>query len=54
MKNVLCLVGRHSWQHHVNHEMGGRAAGFDLCSRCGKERASYDKGNPSFKGPLIG
>ena len=52
MRNVLCLVGRHSWQHHVNHEMGGRAAGYDLCRRCGRERPTYDGGNPSFKGLL--
>ena len=49
MRNMLCLVGRHSWQHHADHETGGRAVGYDLCRRCGRERPSYDAGNPSFK-----
>jgi hypothetical protein len=45
MKNVMCLLGRHSWQHHVNHEMGGPSAGYDLCRRCGREKKVY--GGPS-------
>lgn len=43
MINVLCLLGRHKWQHHVNKEMGGPNAGFDLCARCGKEKKAYGK-----------
>ena len=54
MKNILCLVGRHAWQHHFNEEMGGPNSGYDLCSRCGKEKKSFEPGNPSFKGPLGG
>ncbi len=45
MKNVLCLVGRHEWQHQVNTERGGPGSGFDLCRRCGTEKKSY--GPPS-------
>jgi hypothetical protein len=41
MKNVMCLLGRHSWQHHVNPEMGGPGAGYDLCRRCGHEKKAY-------------
>ena len=53
MHRVLCLVGIHHWEHHVNREMGGKGAGFDLCSRCGREKKAYDEGgNPGFKGLL--
>ena len=52
MKDIRCIVGGHSRQHHVGHEMGGRGAGYDLCERCHKERASYEKGSPSFRGLL--
>ncbi len=24
MRHVLCLVGAHHWEHHVNREMGGK------------------------------
>ena len=54
MRHVLCLVGVHHWEHHVNREMGGKGATYDLCARCGREKKSYEGGNPSFKGPLIG
>lgn len=43
MKNMLCLLGRHDWQHHVNPEMGGPNAGYDLCARCGTEKKVYGK-----------
>ena len=52
MGRILCLVGIHHWEHHVNHEMGGRAAGYDVCTRCHKEKSSYEGGNPAFKGLL--
>jgi hypothetical protein len=52
VRRVLCLVGIHHWQHHVNREMGGAGSGYDLCSHCGRERKSYEGGNPAFKGPL--
>lgn len=55
MTKLLCLVGVHRWEHHVNREFSGRGGTFDLCARCGRERKNYDEGgNPSFKGPLIG
>jgi len=54
MRHVLCLAGIHRWEHHVNREMGGKGSGYDLCSRCGREKKSYEGGNPSFKGPLVG
>ncbi|GAA4397920.1 hypothetical protein GCM10023168_03410 [Fodinibacter luteus] len=40
--------------HHVNREKSGPGGGYDLCSHCGREKKSYEGGNPSFKGPLIG
>jgi len=52
MTNILCLVGRHDWQHRVNKEMGGPDAGYDLCSRCGKEKKAY--GKPPSKGVATG
>ena len=53
MRRVLCLVGIHHWEHHVNREMGGKGAWFDLCSQCGREKKAYDEsGNPGFKGLL--
>lgn len=55
MRRVMCYVGFHHWEHHVNREKSGPGGGYDLCSRCGRERKSYEGGgNPSFKGPLIG
>ena len=55
MPNLLCLLGRHRWVHHVNPEVGGPGGTYDLCSRCHKERKSYEtKGNPGFSGPLVG
>jgi hypothetical protein len=52
MRHVLCLVGVHHWEHHVNREMGGKGAGYELCARCGREKKSYEGTNPSFKGLL--
>lgn len=55
MRDVRCLVGIHQWVHHVNREKSGKGGGYDLCSRCSREKKSYEgTGNPSFKGPLIG
>lgn len=47
MTKVLCLLGRHKWQHHVNREIGGANAGFDLCARCGREKKAYGKPPPT-------
>ena len=55
MRRVMCLVGIHRWEHHLNRELGGKNAGYDLCSHCGREKKSYEEGgNPGFKGPLVG
>ncbi|WP_377639802.1 hypothetical protein [Oryzobacter terrae] len=54
MTRLSCLVGVHRWERHVNREVPGRGGGYDLRSRCGRERQGYDEGgNPSFSGPLI-
>lgn len=55
MRHVLCLVGHHHWEHHINRETSGAGGGYDLCSRCGREKKSYEeRGNPSFGGSLPG
>ena len=53
MRRVLCFVGIHHWEHHVNREKeGGRDNGWDICSRCGRGKPSFgfENGVPSFKG----
>ena len=52
MRRVLCFVGFHHWEHHVNREKEGPDAGWDICSRCGREKPSFvfENGVPSFKG----
>lgn len=52
MRRVLCFVGFHHWEHHVNREKGGPDNGWDICSRCGHEKRSFalENGVPSFKG----
>ena len=52
MRRVLCFVGFHDWEHHVNREKEGPDPGWDICSRCGRERPSFvfENGVPSFKG----
>jgi hypothetical protein len=38
-----------------NRETSGSGGGYDLCSRCGREKKSYEeRGNPSFGGSLPG
>ena len=51
MRRVLCFVGIHHWVHHVNHQLGGPNARYDLCAHCGQERPSSIFNNPSFTGP---
>ena len=41
MGRLLCLIGRHDWEHQRNPNVGGAGAGFDLCRRCHKEKAVY-------------
>ena len=43
MKALSCYLGRHSWQHRRNPEMGGPQADYEVCARCGTERAVYEK-----------
>jgi len=43
MKAVTCYLGRHTWRHQRNPEMGGPQADYEVCTRCGKERNRYDK-----------
>ncbi len=40
---LLCRLGRHSWQHKRNPEVGGAGADYDQCRRCDKERPVYGK-----------
>ena len=42
MGSLLCRLGRHAWEHKQNPEVGGAEGGYDQCSRCGKERPSYN------------
>ena len=39
---LLCTCGRHLWATRRNPEVGGKAAVFETCRRCGTERAQYD------------
>jgi hypothetical protein len=39
---LLCRIGRHHWTLRRNPEMGGRAALYEDCRRCGRERTLYD------------
>lgn len=39
---VLCRLGRHLWAVRRNPEVGGQAALYQTCRRCGVERSSYD------------
>jgi hypothetical protein len=42
MKALTCYLGRHTWQHRRNPEMGGPQADYEVCGRCGKERNKYE------------
>ena len=54
MGRLLCLVGLHRWQHHNNRQIGGAGGGYDLCSRCGREKDTFEEGRtPYFNGPAI-
>ena len=50
MRRVLCFVGFHHWEHHINREKGGPGNGWDLCSHCGREKTSSLIDNPRFIG----
>jgi hypothetical protein len=54
MKTLRCYLGRHSWRREVNPEMGGPHAGYDVCSRCGKERNEYEKNDGTGIGAIGG
>ena len=49
MRALRCLLGRHDWEHKHNPEVGGPGGGYDVCSRCGKEKPAYDAPNRSIK-----
>ena len=40
---VLCRVGRHAWRQVRNPDVGGKAATYEVCVRCHKERPEYGK-----------
>jgi hypothetical protein len=54
MKAWRCYLGRHIWRHEVNPEMGGPRAGYDVCSRCGKERNEYEPNDGTGIGAIGG
>lgn len=39
---LLCRCGRHLWATRRNPEVGGSAAVFETCRRCGTERNQYE------------
>ena len=41
MNRLLCLLGRHDWEHQRNPDVGGAGAAFDVCRRCHKEKPVY-------------
>ncbi|MDT0214236.1 hypothetical protein Q9R29_10085 [Rothia sp. ARF10] len=46
MKDIRCMVGRHSWHREVNPGVGGRDGIRDVCQRCGTDRKTY--GPPTY------
>jgi hypothetical protein len=50
MRSLLCLLGRHVWEHKRNPEVGGAAADYEQCARCGKERPTYEPPSPGAIG----
>jgi hypothetical protein len=53
-RSLRCLVGRHHWLHGRNPEVGGPAAAFEVCSRCGRERNTYQSTSGTHLGGLGG
>jgi hypothetical protein len=45
-RRPLCRLGRQSWERRLNPEIGGASAVSFVCSRCGKDKASYDPPTP--------
>jgi len=43
---LLCVIARHDWAQLRNPEVGGRAAVYRLCRRCGRERNEYSPRAP--------
>jgi hypothetical protein len=46
---LLCRLGRHRWVRRRNPEVGGAAALFDECRRCGTVRMGWADRGP---GPI--
>ena len=53
-RSLLCLLGRHDWRHKRNPEVGGPAADFEVCTRCGHERKTYEGTSGTHLGGLSG
>jgi hypothetical protein len=53
-RSLRCLVGRHHWLPERNPEVGGPAATFEVCSRCGRERNTYEGTSGTHLGGLGG
>ena len=49
---MLCWVVRHRWATRHNPEIGGKAAVFHVCQRCGTERNEYDPPSVSQAGGM--
>jgi hypothetical protein len=45
IRGILCMVGRHRWQQHVNPGVGGVDGLYYVCAACGKEKMAW--GPPS-------
>ena len=43
MASLLCRIGMHHWESKQNLEVDGPGGDYQLCSRCGKEKAGYGK-----------
>jgi hypothetical protein len=42
MRALRCLVGRHDWVVERNPEKGGAGAQYEVCTRCGEDRAVFE------------
>lgn len=49
MGSILCFFGLHVWQLRHNREVGGSGGDYEVCNRCGTEKAAY--GKPPSTGP---
>ena len=47
---LLCGCGRHMWATRRNPEVGGSAALYETCRRCGTERTGRDPASATRAG----